>query len=62
VAPRLPRGSAFPEGTPARRDSRAEPLHRKAYFIVDEAAASKLSPEHLEELTGRPYAEPALHR
>ncbi len=37
-------------------------MHRKAYFIVDEPAASKLSPEHLEELTGRPYAEPALHR
>lgn len=37
-------------------------MHRKAYFIVDEAAASKLSPEHLEELTGRPHEEPALHR
>jgi len=36
-------------------------MHRKAYFIVDEAAASKLSPEHIEELTGRPYAQPALH-
>ena len=36
-------------------------MHRKAYFIVDEAAASKLSPEHLEELTGRSHAQPALH-
>lgn len=36
-------------------------MHRKAYFIVDEAAASKLSPDFIEELTGRPYAEPALH-
>lgn len=36
-------------------------MHRRAYVIIDEAAASKLSREYLEELVGRSYAEPALH-
>ncbi len=36
-------------------------MHRKAYFIVDETAASKLSPDMLEELTGRPNGQPAMH-
>ncbi|MBI4544582.1 MAG: glucosamine-6-phosphate deaminase [Gemmatimonadetes bacterium] len=34
-------------------------MHRRAYVIIDEAAASKLSREHVEELVGREYAEPA---
>ncbi len=37
-------------------------MHRRAYVIIDEAAASKLSREYVEELVGRAYAEPAMHR
>lgn len=37
-------------------------MHRRAYVIIDEAAASKLSSHFVEELTGRSYAEPAVHR
>jgi glucosamine-6-phosphate deaminase len=37
-------------------------MHRRAYVIIDEAAASKLSSDYVEELVGRSYAEPAMHR
>jgi glucosamine-6-phosphate deaminase len=37
-------------------------MHRRAYVIIDEAAASKLSSHFVEELVGRSYAEPAMHR
>jgi glucosamine-6-phosphate deaminase len=36
-------------------------MHRRAYVVIDEAAASKLSGHFVEELVGRSYAEPALH-
>jgi glucosamine-6-phosphate deaminase len=36
-------------------------MHRRAYVIVDEAAASRLSTHFVEELVGRSYAEPAMH-
>jgi glucosamine-6-phosphate deaminase len=36
-------------------------IHRRAYVVIDEAAASKLSSHFVEELVGRSYAEPALH-
>lgn len=35
-------------------------MHRRAYVIIDEAAASKLSPDHVEELVGREYADAGL--
>lgn len=37
-------------------------MHRRAYVVIDEAAASKLSSHFVEELVGRSYAEPAMHR
>src|SRR5918911_281041 len=33
-------------------------MHRRAYFIIDEAARSKLSEVPIEEVTGREYAAP----
>lgn len=33
-------------------------MHRRAYVIIDEAAAARLSPDHVEELVGREYADP----
>jgi len=37
-------------------------MHRRAYVIVDEAAASRLSGQYVRELTGLPGAEPRLRR
>lgn len=35
-------------------------MHRRAYFIIDEAARSKLSQVPVEEVTGREYATPSV--
>jgi len=34
-------------------------MHRRAYFIIDEAARSKLTEVPIEEVTGREYAAPS---
>jgi glucosamine-6-phosphate deaminase len=37
-------------------------MHRRAFFVIDEAARSKLTQAPIEEVTGRDYATPAMYR
>ncbi len=37
-------------------------MHRKAFFLIDEAAASMLTGVPVEEITGREYVAPAFRR
>lgn len=37
-------------------------MHRKAFFLIDDAAASKLTGVPIEEITGREYVAPAIRR